>query len=101
VLEEGDTVRFLHRVVPGGADRSYGIHVAALAGLPAVVIARARDVLGELERQRPLEPAAQQLGLPLQVPTDPRLAELEALQLDRLSPLEALQKLYELKSRLS
>ena len=99
VLEEGDTVRFLHRVVPGGADRSYGIHVAALAGLPAVVIARARDVLGELERQRPLEPAAQQLGLPLQVPTDPRLAELEALQLDRLSPLEALQKLYELKSR--
>jgi DNA mismatch repair protein MutS len=100
VLEEGDTVRFLHRVVPGGADRSYGIHVAALAGLPATVIARARAVLGELERQRPLEPAAQQLGLPLQVPAAPLLAELEELQLDSLSPLEALQKLYELKSRL-
>jgi DNA mismatch repair protein MutS len=100
VLEEGDSVRFLHRVVPGGADRSYGIHVAALAGLPATVIARARSVLGELERQRPLEPAAQQLGLPLQVPADPVLAELGELQLDGLSPLEALQKLYELKSRL-
>jgi DNA mismatch repair protein MutS len=100
VLEEGDTVRFLHRVVPGGADRSYGIHVAALAGLPPTVIARARAVLGELERQRPLEPAAQQLGLPLQVPADPLLTELEDLQLDQLSPLEALQKLYELKSRL-
>ena len=100
VLEEGDTVRFLHRVVPGGADRSYGIHVAALAGLPPAVIARARAVLGEFERQRPLEPAAQQLGLPLQVPTDPLLTELEDLQLDQLSPLEALQKLYELKSRL-
>src|SRR5207248_4402731 len=101
VLEEGDTVRFLHRVVPGGADRSYGIHVAALAGLPAAVIARARAVLGELERQRPLEPAGQELGLPLQVPSDPLLTELEELQLDHLSPLEALQKLYELKSRLS
>jgi DNA mismatch repair protein MutS len=100
VLEEGDSVRFLHRVVPGGADRSYGIHVAALAGLPAAVIARARAVLGELERQRPLEPAAQQLGLPLEAPVDPLLTELEELQLDSLSPLEALQKLYELKSRL-
>ena len=69
--------------------------------MPATVIARARQVLGELERQRPLEPAAQQLGLPLQVPDDPLLSELEELQLDRLSPLEALQKLYELKSRLS
>jgi DNA mismatch repair protein MutS len=100
VLEEGDSVRFLHRVVPGGADRSYGIHVAALAGLPSAVIARARAILGELERQRPLEPADQQLGLPLQVPSDPLVSELEELQLDRLSPLEALQKLYELKSRL-
>src|SRR5205814_3159351 len=48
VLEEGDAVRFLHRVVPGGADRSYGIHVAALAGLPPQLLARAREVLGEL-----------------------------------------------------
>jgi DNA mismatch repair protein MutS len=100
VLEEGEQVRFLHRVVPGGADRSYGIHVAALAGLPPQVIARARAILAELERQRPLEPAARQLGLPLELAPDPLRAELAAIELDQLSPLEALQKLYELRSRL-
>jgi DNA mismatch repair protein MutS len=101
VVEEAGEVRFLHRVVPGGADRSYGIHVAALAGLPASVIARSRQILAELERQRPLEPPAQQLGLPLAAPADPVGEELKALELDRLSPLEALEKLYELRSRLS
>jgi DNA mismatch repair protein MutS len=101
VLEDGETVRFLHRVVPGGADRSYGIHVAALAGLPSGVIARARQVLGELERQRPLEPPELQLGLPIELAPDPLRKELEELQPDSLSPLEALQKLYELRARLS
>jgi len=100
VLEEGETVRFLHRVVPGGADRSYGIHVAALAGLPAAVIARARNVLTELEQQKPLEPPEQQLGLPMELAPDPLRKELEDLEPDSLSPLEALQKLYELRSRL-
>jgi len=101
VLEEGDTVRFLHRVVPGGADRSYGIHVAAVAGLPSGVIARARDVLGELERQRPLEPPDVQLGLPIDVAPDPIRKELEEIDPASLSPLEALQKLYQLRARLS
>jgi DNA mismatch repair protein MutS len=101
VLDEGETVRFLHRVVPGGADRSYGIHVAALAGLPSGVIARARQVLAELERQRPLEPPDQQLGLPIEMAADPLRKELEEIEPDSLSPLEALQKLYELRSRLS
>jgi DNA mismatch repair protein MutS len=101
VLEDGETVRFLHRVVPGGADRSYGIHVAALAGLPSGVIARARQVLGELERQRPLEPTELQLGLPIELAPDPLRRELEELRPDSLSPLEALQKLYELRARLS
>ena len=100
VLEDGDEVRFLHRVVPGGADRSYGIHVAALAGLPSGVIARARQVLAELERQRPLEPPDQQLGLAIEMAPDPLRKELEDLEPDSLSPLEALQKLYELRSRL-
>jgi len=100
VLEEGETVRFLHRVVPGGADRSYGIHVAALAGLPSGVIARSRQVLAELERQRPLEPPEQQLGLPMEMAPDPLRKELEEIEPDTLSPLEALQKLYELRSRL-
>ena len=101
VLEEGDTVRFLHRVVPGGADRSYGIHVAAVAGLPSSVIARARDVLGELERQRPLEPPEVQLGLPIEMAADPLRKELEDIDPSALSPLEALQKLYQLRARLS
>jgi DNA mismatch repair protein MutS len=100
VVEEGGTIRFQHRVVPGGADRSYGIHVAALAGLPPQLIARAREILGELERQRPLEPVEQQLGLPLVAADDPIREELSAIELDRLSPLEALQKLYELRQRL-
>ncbi|MGH7861532.1 MAG: DNA mismatch repair protein MutS [Candidatus Dormibacteraceae bacterium] len=100
VLEEGDTVRFLHRVVPGGADRSYGIHVAALAGLPSAVVARARQILGELEAQRPLEAPEHQLGLPFAPPGDPLAIEIEALELDRLTPLEALQKLYEIRSQL-
>ena len=101
VLEEGDTVRFLHRVVPGGADRSYGIHVAAVAGLPAGVIARARDVLADLERQKPLEPPEFQLGLPIEMAPDPLRQELEEIDPSSLSPLEALQKLYQLRARLS
>ena len=101
VLEEGDSVRFLHRVVPGGADRSYGIHVAAVAGLPSAVIARARQVLGELERQRPLEPPELQLGLPMEIAPDPLRKELEAIEPDSLSPLEALQKLYQLRAKLT
>jgi DNA mismatch repair protein MutS len=101
VLEEGETVRFLHRVVPGGADRSYGIHVAAVAGLPAGVIARARQVLEELERQRPLEPPEQQLGLPIEMAPDALRKELEEIEPDSLSPLEALQKLYQLRAKLT
>jgi DNA mismatch repair protein MutS len=101
VLEEGDAVRFLHRVVPGGADRSYGIHVAAVAGLPAGVIARARDVLADLERQRPLEPAELQLGLPIEMAPDPLRLELEQIDPASLSPLEALQKLYQLRDKLN
>jgi len=100
VLEEGESVRFLHRVVPGGADRSYGIHVAAVAGLPSGVIARARQVLAELERQRPLEPPEQQLGLPMELAPNALLKELEEIEPDSLSPLEALQKLYQLRARL-
>ena len=94
-------MRFLHRVVPGGADRSYGIHVAAVAGLPSGVIARARDVLGELERQRPLEPPDVQLGLPIEMTPDSVRKELEEIDPASLSPLEALQKLYQLRAKLT
>jgi DNA mismatch repair protein MutS len=93
VREEGERVIFLHQVIAGGADRSYGIHVAELAGLPRQVVVRARQVLGELEGQRPLErpSASGQLSLPLDHPV---VAELKQLDLERLSPREALEKLY-------
>jgi len=93
VREEGERVIFLHQVVEGGADRSYGIHVAELAGLPRQVVVRARQVLSELEGQRPLErpEASAQLSLPLDHPV---IAELKQLDLERLSPREALEKLY-------
>ncbi|MBO0708612.1 MAG: DNA mismatch repair protein MutS, partial [Candidatus Dormibacteraeota bacterium] len=97
VQEEGDTIRFLHRVVPGGADRSYGIHVAALAGLPGPLIARARQLLGELESERPLEPPDQQLGLPLMQPEDPLRKRLRDVDPNQLTPLDALQTLFDLR----
>ena len=52
VAEEQGRIVFLHRIVPGGADRSYGVHVAELAGLPKAVVQRAREVLLELEAGR-------------------------------------------------
>jgi len=104
VLEEGDQVTFLHRIVPGGADRSYGIHVARLAGVPGSVLVRARQLLAELEAQRPLGPVpslADQLALPLPAPAlHPVVEELQQLDLDGLSPLAALNKLAEWRQRL-
>jgi DNA mismatch repair protein MutS len=102
VAEEGGKVVFLHRIVEGGADRSYGIHVAQLAGLPKPVIHRAEEILEELERgQRAHAPApdsgAQQLAF--FADENPALAELKAIDVDGLSPLEALTKLYELKKK--
>lgn len=89
-------VTFLHRIVPGAADRSYGIHVAQLAGLPPSVVERAGQVLERLEAQRPLGgsaiPGGRQLDLPL-APPHPLLGELEQMRLDEITPLEALQKL--------
>ena len=49
VAEQGDSVVFLHKIIPGGADRSYGVHVAQLAGLPRPVVSRAQEILAELE----------------------------------------------------
>jgi DNA mismatch repair protein MutS len=104
VVEEGDHVTFLHRIVAGGADRSYGIHVARLAGVPGSVLVRARQLLAELEAQRPLGPMpslADQLTLPLPAPTlHPVVEELQQLDLDGLSPLAALNKLAEWRERL-
>ena len=103
VAEEGETVVFLHRIVPGGADRSYGIHVAQLAGLPRAVIHRAEEILEGLERearapgQRRRIAEARQLTL---FPTaSPLLEDLKKLDLESMTPLEALNKLYELQQK--
>lgn len=104
VADEGDNVVFLHQIVPGGADRSYGIHVAQLAGLPRDVINRANEILKELERHAPtasVEPSrftpTQQMALFPE--TSPILEELAELDVNTLTPLEAINKLYEWKRR--
>jgi DNA mismatch repair protein MutS len=112
VKEWGDGVVFLHRVADGPADRSYGIHVARLAGLPSSVIERAKVVLTELESERTVEElekpqrsarAKPTASLPLfdAVPPaeHPLAAELRALSPDAMTPLEALQRLAEWKRR--
>jgi len=101
VAEEGDRVVFLHKIVPGGTGRSYGIHVAELAGLPRSVIVRAQEVLAELEshasRKGKVSGRKASLQIPL-FPKDSRLAdEITQLDVDSMSPLEAITKLYELK----
>jgi DNA mismatch repair protein MutS len=108
VAEEAGNVIFLHRIVPGGVDKSYGIHVAKLAGLPKPVIHRADEVLEELEangapdsltrtkKQRKMEPVPQ-LSFFGQKPEF--IEELEKLDINVLTPLEALNKLYELQKK--
>ena len=103
VHARGEEIIFLRKIVPGGADRSYGIEVAKLAGLPDSVLARAREILQELESEsgRPAAPADpdEQVSLSDMAETDVAAA-IRRTQVDALSPLEALNLLYELKSRL-
>jgi len=88
-------IAFLHRIVAGGADRSYGINVAQLAGVPAGVLRRAEEILAGREADRPLSPvAASEMQLQLALaPEHPLMVELGELELDGMTPLEALQKL--------
>ena len=108
VSDENGSIVFLRRIVPGGADRSYGVHVAQLAGLPGSVVNRAWEVLRDLEtsdtserktrgRRRGSTPSTEQL--PLLWVTPPTLDELLALDVSSLTPLEAINKLYELQKQ--
>jgi DNA mismatch repair protein MutS len=101
VAEEGNKVIFLHRIVPGGTDRSYGIHVAQLAGLPRSVIARAQEVLNELEGHPSKKGKVSRQKTSLQIPLFSQdsilVDEIGRLEIDSMSPLEAITKLYELK----
>jgi DNA mismatch repair protein MutS len=117
VAEEDGHIVFLRRIVPGGADRSYGIHVAELAGMPPTVVRRADEVLltlegrGDKERRREAMrevPVASngehapdmQLSFLTPPATHPVVEVLESIEVEDLTPIQALTKLYELKSLL-
>ena len=117
VTEEAGNVVFLHRIIPGGADRSYGVHVAQLAGLPPAVVSRAWEVLKDLEQTAAAgqvfknasgESSSKSAGktsgkgsgamqMPLFQPERPLLDQVLGLDIPNLTPLEAINKLYELQ----
>ena len=104
VAEEGSDVVFLHRIVPGGADKSYGVHVARLAGMPPGVVNRAWEVLEDLESQRGDRPKRASRGSPSQqlslfAPGQELADLLRSLDVSNMTPLEALNKLYELQEQ--
>jgi DNA mismatch repair protein MutS len=107
VVEDEGKVIFLRKVVPGGADKSYGIHVAQLAGLPMSVVHRAQEILARLENDQHRKewgqiklvqaPSAQQLTFSGN--RSPLVDELSQIDVDAMSPIEAITKLYELKRK--
>jgi DNA mismatch repair protein MutS len=109
VTEESGQVVFLRKIVPGGADKSYGIHVAQLAGIPRPVIHRAEEILHELEntgdaraRRKSMRdmkmPVAWQMTL-MEPQDHPVVDEIKNLAIDELTPIEAISKLYELQQK--
>ncbi|MAG54941.1 MAG: DNA mismatch repair protein MutS [Planctomycetes bacterium] len=103
VREWGDDIVFLHKMVDGGTDRSYGIHVARLAGLPKEVLDRASSVLDGIESETVVTPAASDSSAPHQQlslfgePEDPLRKELRGVEPDQLTPMDALLLLQRLK----
>ena len=98
VLDQGGRVVFLHKIVRGGADKSYGIHVAQLAGIPKTVVHRAEQVLKELEDLQETGMLHKGAGVQMALFSehDPLRDEIKNLDVLLLSPLEALNKLFEL-----
>lgn len=105
VRTRGEEIVFLRKIVPGGADRSYGIEVAKLAGLPEAVVSRARKILRQLEEEsgRPAAaPAPREDQVSFAAVAEGEVIDrLRRTQVDSLTPLEALQLLYELKKKLT
>ena len=107
VKKRGDDITFLRRIIPGGADDSYGIEVAKLAGVPNSIINRAKEVLSELESgkaeatvpSQASAPADTQLSL-ISTAQSPVIERLQELDLNTLTPIEAMNILYELKKML-
>lgn len=104
VEEVGDDIVWTHKVLPGGADRSYGIHVARMAGVPFPVLKRSGEILKELEnakdspRSVPVNTQRLQLTL-FEAEEPPVMAALHTLDLDSLTPMEALKTLDDWKRR--
>ncbi len=105
VRESDGGVAFLYRLEDGAADRSYGIHVAAMAGVPRSVVGRAGKVLSDLEAGRHLLPSGAredgQLSLPLSNPSHPVLEEIASMDPDTLTPRKAMELLYRLREKLA
>jgi DNA mismatch repair protein MutS len=102
VSEVEGRVVFLHKIVEGGADRSYGIHVGQLAGLPRPVVQRAGEILRQLEKSSgkavKIDPESPR-QLALFPETNPLIDELKEIDVNTLSPIEALNRLYEWKRK--
>ena len=102
VSEVDNNVVFLHKIIPGGADRSYGIHVGQLAGLPKPVVQRAAEILRQLEissgKAITIQPDLPQ-QLMLFPENNPIISSLKELDINSISPIEALNTLYEWKKK--
>ncbi len=106
--ETGDTILFLHKIVDGGTDRSYGVHVAALAGVPDQVVKRAKELLVKLEKENisavDLSDAdfedTEQASLEALVIDDPVVERIKHMDLDRTTPLDALTELKEIQDEI-
>ena len=113
VSESNNDVVFLHRIVEGAAGRSYGIHVARIAGVPRLVTERAATILATLENdhlqadgkprvpQRETSTQKRQQRSLFQLPEDPVLDEIRRMPVDELTPMQALQELYRLRQHLA
>ena len=106
VKEHGDEIIFLRRIMRGGADKSFGIQVARLAGLPYSLIERAKEILLQLEASdinnaasRVKDTLAEQVSLLGSTDSEDILEELRTIDVNTLTPMEALSKLYELSTR--
>ena len=106
--ESGDTIIFLHKIVDGGTDRSYGVHVAALAGVPEQVVKRAKELLVKLERENIAAADmtetsfedTRQASLEALVIDDPVIEKIEHMDLERTTPLDALNELKEIQDEI-
>ncbi len=108
--DESERIIFLHKIVPGGCDKSYGLHVARMAGVPASVVSRSAQLLDRLQQgsdgrggitpsPRPRPESPRQMSL-FAEPPDPIRTEIAAIDLDNTTPLDALRRLQQLQHRL-